>query len=1590
MQCPSEGLQDFTTTDGLPFLHFVLRESVNYQAERVVIFLDNVPEIEELCKVQNYDNHKAGQAFPNAAHAILCAACRRGSEPAANAMLDAGAQVDRFDDNDMSPLMWAAKHGHIHIIQTLIDKHKASQNNCNSNNENSLLTACKSEQWRAARVLFDCGVDALCTDKEQNSAVSVILSSHSEDLLQHMVAKSNAILTKLKDTMSLSDVCKFGCAMLLTYHNTDTLHTDDICALLRDACSTRQIQILEHFSERLDDKALVKFITHSCQAKHYDCMDVFVQSAKKKSLRLSCPEILLSETCKDAQCISLTEYLIANGRDINEGEGEPIRTAVKSNNIKAVQCLLRHNVKLDLADENGFTPLLYACQNKDLSIVNALFKWGTDVNFSGEETPLTMACKGGSIELVNRLLSNKPSPDLNKPNHDGLTPFEVAVDSNNSVVAVALLASGASPSFRRVSFEKLCQIGNKDLVNRYIQSCTADDEVIESSRYSLDVLVRSHNLQLVSLILENTKVVKTSEALIQALKTACKVGSLDSVKVLIQYDGGKFWQSVNDPSFLQLALEHCHKDIVVFLTGHGCKLLAEKIPWQAVIRSREILDLLMKRDIGLLMECDISQSCLNQALMVACRSYDNAEYAVHLLLDMSAQVDHCDGIDNDHVTPLLIACQKSSVSLVKLLLERGANPNHCDANNKSPLFIACELENMEMISLLIYDGKADPDFPSMLVEKKPLWEACMKGRLDIAQFMLEHGANLDLRDKEGHFLLSKAHSNGQHEIVRLLLEFEANPRTLSGVTLQEACQYGYAEYALLIYHHSDFREVIECLKLAKKHDFEETALGIIIDMQDQARQVACFAALRGKSQTSLDKVHTTETTPTTTSSQKGNPLWQCYQNNDTDETIRLLKEGHDPNIKNIYGRPLLHLWLERKNRRAVHALCECPKLDITQKDNLGRNALFYTLDWLVSIPATLMYDFLKAKGAEVVPDKFGRTVLHEWKQENDGHKREVSLEKLLEDIHDTDICDHKGHTPLHLAVHQNKFPKVCKLLQVGSNPKTQDVNGISPLILACKNPEMCGIFRDRRPDLEISPVPQVHDCKENVYFSKDYPVDQRPTSAIHKLFSKTNQNQSSVSLFRNQFEESILISREPQFKHEFKKFKLSVHQFMTYLGDAIGKDDPLFEFSPVMSGSCSEGTKVVEMDEADVLCVFKHPDWKTLLLETHEKDNYSFMKLESESLSQKHAQIFNGTNLSVHGVFARFYTLVRKHAAEALQHVRNLYIMDVHAILPNDCSICPMELVWSGELFSWQEFSVDIVPAIPVSKEKVPKGVKYQDFMHDVVVVPKWTSSLIPKSYADEAFQLGFSNTEKDFFYGMPVALREAYKLAKVVKHTCMVIDDVKAGESLSSYMLKCKAFECFVEMPGHQETVKNANKRELIDDEASPPDEVLQWADKPLAKVDNNVKHHRLESFFLGYNLLGQSNNRSLIYARLCHAMLHIPSENIRPWTQLAEAVADQLVTPQNLDPGTFVQEVNMLLKMNLEVNYRPQNSATILYHMIKNNVLDGVKSLLEREASVDDIDGKGSTAMHVAETNKYTDIVHHLHKTVAGKVILRLFPKL
>ena len=186
---------------------------------------------------------------------------------------------------------------------------------------------------------------------------------------------------------------------------------------------------------------------------------------------------------------------------------------------------------------------------------------------------------------------------------------------------------------------------------------------------------------------------------------------------------------------------------------------------------------------------------------------------------------------------------------------------------------------------------------------------------------------------------------------------------------------------------------------------------------------------------------------------------------------------------------------------------------------------------------------------------------------------------------------------------------------------------------------------------------------------------------------------------------------------------------------------------------------------------------------------------------------------------------------------------------------------------------------------------------------------------------------------------------------------------------------------------MKTFVERDIVDDPLVEADQVLEWADKIFLKLEKSIKECSLESFFLpGSNLVSSATHREdyrgLLYVRLCRAMLNSPSSNnTRLWTLIAQAVADQLIDAEYLHHETFVEDIRALLDIGLDESYRSSNGCSVLFYMVQHDLLDGVVLLLERQASVDNVDGRGNSAMKVAAENKKSDILKFLQEAVAGK---------
>jgi uncharacterized protein len=111
----------------------------------------------------------------------------------------------------------------------------------------------------------------------------------------------------------------------------------------------------------------------------------------------------------------------------------------------------------------------------------------------------------------------------------------------------------------------------------------------------------------------------------------------------------------------------------------------------------------------------------------------------------------------DGATPFLRAAQSGDVELMKLLLAHGADPKIFTAHNVTPLAVASGIgwvegvtyewspeENLEAIKMCLELG-IDPNVPDD-EGRTALHGAAHKGRLDVIQMLVDHGANLNAHD----------------------------------------------------------------------------------------------------------------------------------------------------------------------------------------------------------------------------------------------------------------------------------------------------------------------------------------------------------------------------------------------------------------------------------------------------------------------------------------------------------------------------------------------------------------------------------------------------------------------------------------------------------------------------------------------------------------------------------------------------------------------------------------------------------------------------------------------------------------------------
>ena len=173
---------------------------------------------------------------------------------------------------------------------------------------------------------------------------------------------------------------------------------------------------------------------------------------------------------------------------------------------------------------------------------------------------------------------------------------------------------------------------------------------------------------------------------------------------------------------------------------------------------------------------------------------------VKLLIEHGADVNITDGQGN---SALILACRhykdarKDECSeIVELLAAKGVNMNAVSVFSSpirgyergTVLFEACIKGRLEIVPLLMKLGAAID-----ATSQNPLIESCTLHNLDVVRFLISHGANVNIIDYYGHTCLSVACRNGFDDIVELLLDHGADINLVRDI-------YRYTPFILAIMH----------------------------------------------------------------------------------------------------------------------------------------------------------------------------------------------------------------------------------------------------------------------------------------------------------------------------------------------------------------------------------------------------------------------------------------------------------------------------------------------------------------------------------------------------------------------------------------------------------------------------------------------------------------------------------------------------------------------------------------------------------------------------------------------------------------------
>ena len=747
------------------------------------------------------------------------------SDPAVcRVLIDAGADVHTKNENGLSPLHYACSSvgGDADVVQVLLDA-GADIEMKNSDGYSPLHSACASGALEIVKMLVEAGAGVRVTEKTGETCLMLAAYFGHTETVRYLVGLPEVEVNHGGDENDTA-----------LHHAVEQNHADIVQVLIDAGADTdtqntdgRSPVDLASFSGALQIvQMLVRVGAEVC----------FTDNTGRTCLMLAAGR---GHTETVRYLVGLPDV------ELNREEGKTaLHCAVEENCADIVQVLIAAGADMDTKDYTGLSALHYACNHGLIDIVKMLVEAGAGVRAADNngDTFLILAAYHGSTDTVRYFLC-LPEIELNHRADDNKTALLCAVEENHTDIAQLLIDAGADMDTKdnegRSPLHYACIDGALDIVKMLVEAgagvrATDNDEDtcltlaayhghIETVRYlvglpGVDVNHRGADNKTALLCAVEENHTDIAQLLIAAgadiemknsdgrspLHHACKSGAHDIVKMLVEAGAGVRATDNQGHTCLILAACFGHTETVRYLVGLPQMDVNQRegnhqtaLQWAVEANDTHIAQLLI--DAG----ADINTEYSDGPFPVHTASFSGALDVVKMLVRVGAGVCVTDNtcLGDTGCTCLMIAAHCGHTDTVRYLVGLPeVEVNQLADDNKTALHWAVESNHTEIAQLLI-DAGADMDIKDSM-GNSPLHDACCFGTLDIVKMLVEVGAGVRATDDQGDTCLMLAAHFGNTETVRYLLslpEVEVNHRADDDKTaLQCAVDQNHTDIAQLL------------------------------------------------------------------------------------------------------------------------------------------------------------------------------------------------------------------------------------------------------------------------------------------------------------------------------------------------------------------------------------------------------------------------------------------------------------------------------------------------------------------------------------------------------------------------------------------------------------------------------------------------------------------------------------------------------------------------------------------------------------------------------------------------------------------------